>query len=205
MPHFVTLIKFLISNPFLISHLSFTLSSKAKKVFLSKELFFRCHHRGCHFASLKPLQVLLSERIPGYCCIDLCCSFLFKCLDFVSISIISKRKEKITEVESKDELDFYPNMLRGPLFDSQIPLDDVGPSSVKSILRKTTLEISSSSDDGESNRNSSEGVSNSGETSSSSGAEGINEKGSSGKIPPRRSDQLRIGKLAKEQKLSSIL
>lgn len=68
-----------------------------------------------------------------------------------SISAMSKGKEKVIEIDSGDELEFLPNMLKGPIFDPQILLESVGPSSAKDEPRRMTPKASTSSSDSDSN------------------------------------------------------
>lgn len=67
-----------------------------------------------------------------------------------------RRKEKIIEIKSDEERDSYPYILRKPLFDPEIPVGDIGPSSIRSVLRQPTPEASSSSEGNELNMNNSE-------------------------------------------------
>lgn len=82
--------------------------------------------------------------------------FLIRIFGFVSIPTMSCRKRKIIKIENDEEIDSYPHILREPLFDPQIPLGDVDPSCLKSVLRQPTPETSLSSDGNKLNRNSSE-------------------------------------------------
>lgn len=47
---------------------------------------------------------------------------------------MTNQKGKIIEVESDEEVDYYPHMLREYLLDPQIPLSDVGPFSIENVL-----------------------------------------------------------------------
>lgn len=58
---------------------------------------------------------------------------------------MSQRKRKIIEIENGEKIDSYPHIVREPLFDPQIPLNDVDLSSLKSVPRQPIPEASSSS------------------------------------------------------------
>ena len=57
---------------------------------------------------------------------------------------MSKGKEKVIEIDD-DEPDFLFRMLIEPIFDSKIPLEPVGNSSVRSSARRMSPEVSTSS------------------------------------------------------------
>lgn len=57
---------------------------------------------------------------------------------------MSNKKGKIIEVESDEEVDSYPHMLREYLLDPQIPLSNVGPSSIENVLMQPSLEATPS-------------------------------------------------------------
>ena len=57
---------------------------------------------------------------------------------------MSKRRGKIIEVESNEEIDSYPHLLRETSLNPQISPSDVGPSQSKETLRFPPLVVTPS-------------------------------------------------------------
>lgn len=89
-----------------------------------------------------------------------------------------RRKGKIIVVESDDEIDSYPNLLRA--IDPQNPSSNVGPYSRKNTIRYSQPEAIQPPYDCELNRNRGGQAYSSGENRSSDGAEIPGEKGGNG-------------------------
>ena len=117
------------------------------------------------------------------------CAFLFDYLDFFlqKISSMSKRKGKIIEIESDEEIDSYPFLLKETPLGPQIPSSDVDPYNSKNTMRQLQLEITLPPSGHEPNGGNDEQTSGSGESCSSSRAESLEEENDNEESSPEPS------------------
>lgn len=100
--------------------------------------FFYCFH--CHrdttSAKLSQVSPLISSLVVVVALV-LYCSFALEFLDLLPTML--KRRGKIIEVESDEEIDSYPYLLKETPLNPQISPSDVGPSQSKETLRFPSL------------------------------------------------------------------